>query len=213
MADDEPRRWGKAGVRLTDREAESRDRRNAGLRAARQRHEAADEITGRKEWAEGRVRPHMITVALNRRRLYGPEVDEACGVEEPAVDQWEAGELYPTWPQLRALAVLCQVPVGRFMWRGTPALTVEQTSMRFHIKAHDEVPPPPVLCFTPQAILAATGTARCPYCQQSAGPVMPVFLFCPHCGTAQRGRTVVGGVFAQCPDCGGRWPTVPVVEH
>lgn len=62
-----------------------------------------------RDWQAGNIIPWRITVALDAHALYGPEVDRACGVEEPAVDQWEAGTLYPTWDQLCALATLCQV--------------------------------------------------------------------------------------------------------
>lgn len=208
MPDSETRRWGKAGVRLTDREAEELDRRNA--RHAREFQQACEaaETGARDNWARGMLRPCTITRALDACRLYGPEVDEACGVEEPAVDMWEAGQLYPSWDELKALARLTLRPV-HYLLVDRGHLPFEATSMRFHLKAGEEPPAPPVLCFTPEAIQAATGTSRCPYCRLSARPVMPVFLFCPHCGSAQRGRTVVGPVFAQCPDCAGRWPTMP----
>lgn len=65
-------------------------------------------------WREGLVSPRAITTALDTRALYGPEVDHACGVQEPAVDQWEAGQLYPTWEQLDALAKLTEFPVQFF---------------------------------------------------------------------------------------------------
>lgn len=55
-----------------------------------------------------------ITAALDLRGLYGPEVDRACGVEEPTVDQWEAGELVPTPEQVDALARLTDFPVAYF---------------------------------------------------------------------------------------------------
>ena len=61
-----------------------------------------------RDWQAGKIIPWRITVALDAHSLYGPEVDAACGVEEPAVDMWEAGTLYPTWEQLCALATLCQ---------------------------------------------------------------------------------------------------------
>lgn len=54
--------------------------------------------------------PWRITLALDVRALYGPEVDEACGVAEPAVDRWESGDERPTsrsavvQPKLRVLA-------------------------------------------------------------------------------------------------------------
>lgn len=41
----------------------------------------------------------------------GEWVDVACGVQEPAVDRWEAGLLYPTWEQLCKLAVLTCTPL------------------------------------------------------------------------------------------------------
>ena len=47
-----------------------------------------------------------ITAALDIRALYAPKVDRACGVEEPAVDQWEAAQLYPSWEQVEAPARL-----------------------------------------------------------------------------------------------------------
>lgn len=72
--------------------------------------------------------PRAITAALDMRALYGPEVDRACGVEEPAVDEWQAGQRYPSWEQLEALARLTEFLVefftrphgseisGGFMW-------------------------------------------------------------------------------------------------
>lgn len=68
-------------------------------------------------WRDGLVSPLAITTALNLGELYGPEVDEACGVEEPAVDEWEAATRYPTWPQLEALARLTGFPVRFFTER------------------------------------------------------------------------------------------------
>lgn len=52
------------------------------------------------------VNPKRITMALDFRSLYGPEVDEACGGREPMVDEWEAGRLAPTPEQLARLAEL-----------------------------------------------------------------------------------------------------------
>jgi hypothetical protein len=65
-------------------------------------------------WRDGLVSPRAITTALDMRALYGPEVDLACGVQEPAVDQWEAGQLYPSWEQLEALSRLTEFPVRFF---------------------------------------------------------------------------------------------------
>lgn len=66
-------------------------------------------------WRRGEVNPSALTMALDSRGLYGPQVDIACGVREPAVDQWEAGTLYPSWEQLQSLAALTGYPVQFFV--------------------------------------------------------------------------------------------------
>lgn len=66
--------------------------------------------------------PKRITFALDARGLYGPEVDIACGVVEPAVDEWEAGTRVPTPAQVVALARLTEFPVG-FFYRADPPAT------------------------------------------------------------------------------------------
>jgi hypothetical protein len=63
--------------------------------------------------------PQRITLALDYRQLYGPEVDKACGVEEPTVDLWETGEVVPTFEQIEALGALTQFPVA-FFYRPAP---------------------------------------------------------------------------------------------
>lgn len=75
---------------------------------------AAMEQAAYRAWAAGHVIPDRITTALDANALYGPEVDRACGVEEPAVDEWEAGVRYPSWEQLQALAALCGVTTSIF---------------------------------------------------------------------------------------------------
>jgi transcriptional regulator with XRE-family HTH domain len=112
--------WGKAGERLTDEEAARRRQERARKRGFVRLME--ENATGRahEEWKRGRVRPFRITMALDMRGLHGPEVDEACGVKEPTVDKWEAGEVYPTWEQLNALARLTGFPVSFFTRRGEP---------------------------------------------------------------------------------------------
>ncbi|MDF3320228.1 hypothetical protein P3G66_31950, partial [Rhodococcus sp. C3V] len=45
---------------------------------------------------------YRITRALDAAELYGPDVDIACGAQEPAVDEWEAGTRYPSFGQGRA---------------------------------------------------------------------------------------------------------------
>lgn len=210
MSTDQRRRWGKAGVRLTEREAASIDFRNACRAVKAAEWAERDERQGYEAWKAGRIRPYLITHALNRRGLYGPEVDEACGTEEPAVDEWEAGARYPTWPQFKALAALTMYPLG-FFTRNANLIPFEATSLRFHLKPGQKPPPEPVLCFEPEAIWAVTGTSPCPWCHRGLRPALPTCLFCPHCGAAQMDseavRTLAGVGFAQCPDCGGRWPT------
>lgn len=190
----ETRRWGKAGVRL-DSEQARKERAEANkarlLAEGRQRTQAARAAAAstipsaqsrgyerylerrelevaRQAWQQGRVIPYRITTALDIRALYGPEVDQACGVEEPAVDQWEAGELYPTWEQLLALAELTQFPVKFFtnMLECTP-IDASDTSMRFHVPGCDERAEV-VLAFTPEAIAAHLGGV-CPTCRQPRG--------------------------------------------
>jgi transcriptional regulator with XRE-family HTH domain len=72
--------------------------------------------------AEPVPNPKRITLALDAKGLYGPDVDRACGVEEPAVDQWETGELVPTPEQLVKLAALTGVTVGFFFGDDPPHL-------------------------------------------------------------------------------------------
>lgn len=111
---------------------------------------------GYRAWSSGKVIPHRITAALDAKALQGPEVDLACGVEEPAVDQWEAGTLYPTWEQLCALADLCGVQVWLFTME--PFEFPLRTSLRFHKiggKSCDWLESPPVRMFTPEAIAVA----------------------------------------------------------
>jgi len=64
--------------------------------------------------------PERITMALDLRWLSGPEVDRACGAEEPAVDLWEAGDLVPTAEQVAKLAALTGFPVAFFYLPSSP---------------------------------------------------------------------------------------------
>jgi transcriptional regulator with XRE-family HTH domain len=82
-------------------------------------------VSGAEVAAEGRrPNPRRITMALDAKALYGPEVDRACGVEEPAVDLWESGALVPTGDQLAALAKLTGVTVEFFYGDDPPRLGV-----------------------------------------------------------------------------------------
>lgn len=66
------------------------------------------------ERLNGPPTPERITAALNICDLYGPEVDEALGGQEPMVDEWETGECIPTKEQVHALARLTGWPVTFF---------------------------------------------------------------------------------------------------
>lgn len=158
------RRWGKAGVRLTDTEIEDANRaRVAEVNKERIAHEQAM-AKARADWAAGRVVPWLITITLDAKHLHGPEVDAACGVAEPGVDMWEAGTLYPTFEQLCALAEYTGKTPGYFMNRpGIVGFRPSDTSMRFHVRVDDEKEP--VMAFRPEAVAAAVaGEGACPTC-------------------------------------------------
>lgn len=127
------KRWGKAGVQLTPEQAAHCDRLAVVRSAQREKQRVEDDRIAFEKWKCGLVVPYAITTALNAHGLYGPEVDDACGVREPAVDLWEEGKLYPTWEQLLALAGLTQYPVVYFVTARQP-ISVLDTSMRFHVK-------------------------------------------------------------------------------
>jgi hypothetical protein len=76
--------------------------------AAADRHDPAAYYAGKTPT------PERITQALTLRDLYGPEVDEALGGEEPMVDEWESGERIPTLEQVQALAKLTGFSVRYF---------------------------------------------------------------------------------------------------
>lgn len=153
-------RWGKAGVRLTEAEMARNDARRARDRHLGDAAVARSLAQTRVKWAAGMVVPHYITVALNAKGLYGPEVDEACLASEPDVDMWEAGKLYPTFEQLCALAELTHNMPWWFCRPPGSDIPIELTSMRFHTP---EVlsDPPPVWHFEAAAV-AATVTAAVP---------------------------------------------------
>lgn len=152
-------RWGKAGVRLTEREvaaraADARRRRNITA-TARDAHLRA----AYGDWLCGLVVPDRITMALDLRGLHGPEVDTACKAAEPEVDQWEAGERYPSWEQLCALADLTGFLPGFFMstFDGCEPMPLWDTSIWFHMKeperrAYERHYHPPIMRY-PRAVL------------------------------------------------------------
>jgi len=147
------RRWGKAGVQLAPAEAASRDARALIRRAEADTAQKAGLERARRKWAEGMVIPHHITIALDAKGLYGPAVDEACGAREPDVDLWEAGKLYPSWEQIVKLAALTGKTPEYFMGP-VSALSVYDTSMRFHVPRYDRQPLP-VHRFTQRALARA----------------------------------------------------------
>lgn len=75
--------------------------------------------------ATGKIVPARITLALDFRRLEGPEVDLACGAQEPDVDLWECGLAVPTAEQLVKLAALTNFPIGYFYLPIKPGPLVE----------------------------------------------------------------------------------------
>jgi len=124
--------WGKAGERLTTEQAIRRAR--AHYPQPTEAVRAATEADGRRLWAGGQLRPGRITDALDYRNLFGPEVDEACGVEEPTVDHWELGIVYPTWQQVLALSKLTGFGPAYFAL-GSDPIPASSTSMRYHFPA------------------------------------------------------------------------------
>lgn len=124
-------RWGKAGERLNP------DGTRDEKRLTQLRHRAgqaratglADDREAYQRWRGGLVIPDRITLALDMCGLHGPEVDIACGAAEPEVDQWEAGERYPSWEQLRALAALTGCTPRFFTIDNSEPIPVWKTSM------------------------------------------------------------------------------------
>jgi hypothetical protein len=85
----------------------------AKVESAAERHDPA------VYYADLTPTPERITQALDLRELYGPEVDQALGGEEPMVDEWESGDRIPDLTQIRALAELTGFPV-RFFYQPPP---------------------------------------------------------------------------------------------
>lgn len=131
-------RWGKAGQRLDEAAAEERRRARLAEANRARAHREVDDRRARELYEAGQLAPWRITMSLDSKELYGPEVDAACGAREPDVDLWEAGELYPTWEQVLKLAELCGCTprflmhdpsdAGRIDWNGT--------TLRFHDPNH-----------------------------------------------------------------------------
>lgn len=148
------RRWGEAGVRLTDGQTATIDHHGHLARVQAEQRHAEKLREARMKWAKGMLVPHHITAALNFCNLYGPEVDIACGAKEPDVDMWEAGVLYPSWEQVVALGKLCGRHPIRFMGPPVPPLPIEATSLLHHLPP--EAPAPdPIYVYTRAALDAA----------------------------------------------------------
>ncbi|TIH34948.1 hypothetical protein D4765_11675 [Subtercola vilae] len=113
------------------------------------------ERESRSAWEDGKLIPDRITTYLDMAGLDGPGVDEACGVKEPAVDLWEAGELYPTWEQLLALANICSIGVKAFFWDDAPHEIPGYWRQHFNIKSDadwEAFNQPAIMRFTPAAL-------------------------------------------------------------
>lgn len=149
------RRWGKAGVRLTERESAQRNMTAGRKRLEREQQQEA----AYKLWSEGKAVPYRITLNLDRCGLEGPEVDAACNAREPEVDQWEEGILYPRWDQLVALAELTGVDPG---WLCRPVkpehiIPLHKTSAWWHLREAERQQylqdyKEPVLSFRPEVV-------------------------------------------------------------
>lgn len=117
---------------------------------------ATQNQAARRDWEAGLIAPYLITTALDMCRLDGPGIDEACGVEEPTVDLWESGLVYPTWEQLCALAQLTGFAPAFFSRRNhDPRSALVQTSADlFHQRELNRPhrPGPIVPAFLPEAI-------------------------------------------------------------
>lgn len=98
---------------VTGAKAARIDRVLAKVGAAAERNHPADYYAGKAPT------PERITMALDSCELYGPEVDESLGGEEPMVDEWESGARIPTVEQVQALAQLTNFPV-RFFYLPPP---------------------------------------------------------------------------------------------
>jgi hypothetical protein len=150
------RRWGKAGIRLTPAQATAANARHRRRAAESAELTRRDDALARRAWAAGLISPCAITIALDAQGLYGPDVDRACLAEEPDVDLWETGKLYPRWDQLVALATLTHVTPRWFTNGPHTPLSCAATSMQFHLPEHDRVEYQPITRFADVVV------AQCP---------------------------------------------------
>lgn len=163
-------RWERAGVRAAPASTADRQERRRRAQQAHQAREVAARglAEARAAWEQGTVKPYAITRALDSRSLYGPAVDVACGGAEPMVDLWEAGELYPTWEQLLALAELTGYPIGFFTRDATsPSGPIFMCRGRGAGVFHPE---PEVLAFTAEALARAGVATHLPSIHSTTPP-------------------------------------------
>ena len=88
--------------------------RAAAVDPARVREERPDLF---EEWKAGALLPWRCTLVLDAARAEGAWVDIACGADEPEVDLWEAGKLYPSWENTVRLAALANIPLEELLSR------------------------------------------------------------------------------------------------
>ncbi|MCF8786209.1 hypothetical protein [Rhodococcus ruber] len=104
-------------------------------------------------WLAGKLVPWYISHHLDRGRHTGPAVDIACNAEEPAVDMWELGTVYPRWDQTVALARLLDVPVRNLTH---PDARPHHHPDRPRRRRRDLA----ILSFEPSAVRAATASSN-----------------------------------------------------
>ncbi|MET3959815.1 hypothetical protein ABIE52_006750 [Rhodococcus sp. OAS809] len=110
------------------------------------------DVEERELWRTGKLVPWYISLHLDSGHHEGPEVDTACLTEEPAVDNWELGHLYPSWDQTVALARLLGVRVRNLTH---PEARPHHQSERPMGRPGRHVA---ILSFEPSAVEAAGGT-------------------------------------------------------
>lgn len=154
----EGRYWGKAGERLTSAEHLRRRAARSVQRAQRKQRDDRAASAAHRGWKLGVVAPWRITHALDAGGHEGPDVDIACGTEEPAVDEWEAGQRYPTFEQLLLLAELTGFPVDWFTRTDEP-LDIRTTTLWMHMtKREREQWKDPITVFSDDAVANCPGT-------------------------------------------------------
>lgn len=105
-------------------------------------------------WMAVQLVPARITLALDFPNsddgpLEGDWVDRVLGVPVGHVDQYEAGVRYPTWNALENMRWL----TGKsWSFWFKPVLSADETSMRWHTRRGESLPPRPVNGFRHGAI-------------------------------------------------------------